>query len=530
MHNNPNSAQAAAREEIIRRLSESEATVFEAIEALDKASQIGARARKDGGVVYTPINIALEMCALANPRLEHSVLEPSCGRGVFIFALAMHHMGAGACPQDVHDALAKNLKACDLDPQAIADLQALWAAFWRGHGVDAPKPLETAHADSLFGPFSAQSFDLSIGNPPYVRFQNLPLGYRSKLQKSFPTCAKGNVDIFFAFVEQAVRQAETTCMIFPNSWMGTSSGASLRSLLGAKARKIIDFGSKLVFAPVRTYVCIALAKKTDRPAGEPLLVKFEEPSAPGSWLPINASDPRVGLGRWALSASPAPAATKTLGDIATLYSGIATLADSAYAITGSLIVGEMAEFDDPELGRLQVPLEWAPKKAKLTKLRSEADLLALSERIFSPYAGGRLIPFESIAKRSPNAAAFLEARRARFAERDKGKQEGYEEWHAYGRKQGLKPLPQGALCAVSIMSSEAIQCFKLDSRKAGSFLFTSGFILAPKPGSSAEDIMGALQKPSAWEWMLAHGKPWAGPPGKNYRSWGARLLLSLPIA
>lgn len=260
-----------------------------------------------------------------------------------------------------------------------------------------------------------------------------------------------------------------------------------------------------------------------------------EPGKP--WLTIAQGDPRLSPARWSLSeAAPKPklasfGRVRSLGDIATLHSGIATLADSSYAILGGVSDGERVSFLDPLTGQtLSVALSMAPKKIKLTKAKSESDMVGWSERILHPYApDGSLIPFSDLEKEHPDAAQFLLARKKRLSERDKGKQDGYPEWHAYGRRQGLNPLPKGKLCALPTMSEGSLLAFDFDMAATGEFLFTSGFVLAPKPGHETSDILAALLDEASWAWILAHGKAWAGPDHKSYRSYGSRLLLSLPL-
>jgi adenine-specific DNA-methyltransferase len=509
--------------------------VFDAILALDKASALDGKARKDGGVVYTPKAIAMEMCLLAKPQLHESVFEPSCGRGVFVFALAETHL-ASAGAQEVHDALARRLWACDLDAQAVEDMKKLWTIYWMGKGVAAPQAPRVASEDSLFGAFSSLAFDLTLGNPPYVRFQHLAVDYRRKLQTRYATCAQGNVDLYFAFVEQALRQSLRSCLIFPNSWMSSASAKALRGLLTSHATHVADYGSALPFAPARAYVCVVLATKQPRAHASPLRAQTQGLSMAKDWDELDAHDSRVAPSGWSLSAAAAaPDAqgpVKTLGDIAELRSGIATLADSAYKISNAKVDENQAQFLDDKTGlQRKIPAQWAPKKIKLTKVKSQADLVAWQERIFYPYDNkAALIAFNTIKEQSPDAASFLEARKEALALRDKGKQDDYPEWHAYGRKQGLKPLPAGRACAVRAMSEGKMECFEFDMDEVGPFLFTSGFVLIPKPGHCAADILNVLQSPQAWEWILAHGKPWAGADGKNYRSYGARLLLRLPLS
>jgi hypothetical protein len=505
--------------------------VFNAILELDKASSINDKSRKDGGVVYTPRHLAMQMCELSTPKLTHTIFEPSCGRGVFVFALAEYFLKSNP-PEIVHISMATKLWACDIDHDATADLSILWEIFWKQNGVSEPLPIQVACEDSLFGEFSKLSFDLAIGNPPYVRFKNLSTDYRTKLRNTFPTCAKGNFDLYFAFIEKSLSQCEHTCFIFPNSWLSSRSGKELRVLLAPRTIKLADFCAQLVFAPVRAYVCIILASKNPRAATEPIRLQTDGLNLNAAWTDIQLNDSRISPLHWTISSKTTKAVVgKTLGDIATLFSGIATLADSSYAINDSTNDSKFVKFTDPMLlKQISIPIEFAPKKIKLTKVHTEADLIHWNERIVFPYKNeSSLVPFKDIEANHSELAEFLNIRKERLALRDKGVQDDYPEWHAYGRKQGLKKLPETELCAVPTMSQGAIQCFSFDAKKTGRFLFTSGFILAPKPGHTCAEIIKALSSPASWQWALAHGKPWAGADGKTYRSYGARLLLTLPL-
>ena len=520
------------RESSLANLASGKADVFDVISSLDKASSISSGQRKSSGVVYTPKKTAADMCSLANPSIDDAVFEPSCGRGVFVFSLAEHHL-KHLPVEEVHQKLSQNLVACDIDPDAIFDLKAIWISYWKSKGVDQPIGINAICDDSLFGEHSSSQFDLVIGNPPYVRFQHLPKPYRTKLQNAFSSCRKGNVDIFFAFVEKSISQAKKSCLIFPNSWMTSVSGLFLRNMLSPRISKIADFGDSLVFPPVRAYVCIALVSQTPRRDDEPMKIQTDGLSVDGPWIEMASNDNRICPKRWSISSvsGKKQANQKTLGDIATIQSGIATLADGQYAIKNGIAKDGSLEFYDPVIDKkLTVDIRFTPKKIKLTKAKSESDIVSWSERIAFPYDDdSRIVPFSKISEEHSDLASFLIARKERLATRDKGVQNDYPEWHAYGRKQGLRKLPAGELCAIPVMSQGSIQCFPFDTAKTGQFLFTSGFVLAPKPGHSCAEIIDALRSESSWQWILAHGKPWAGSEGKTYRSYGARLLMSMPL-
>lgn len=510
--------------------------VFEAIRRLDQGSQMDSGQRKSEGVVYTPTAIASSMCSMSGHQLGQSVLEPSCGRGVFVFALAEFHLAQGREPDECARALAQGLRACDIDASAIDDLRRLWPAYWRSKGAGSP-PIAATREDFLFGSARAGRFDLALGNPPYVRFQHLAPAYREQLRARYATCASGNVDLYYAFVEQCLSQAERSCLIVPNSWMINKSGRALRDLLRARALRLLDYGDELVFAPARAYVCVLLAQSNPRPPGSPAPILHQDAAllSEQGWVEAPSDDQRFASSGWATRhpkapSAHAPAHARRLDQIADIHSGYATLADKLYAIDGAAVEDGSVVFFDPLCQReLRVSLALAPRRAKLTKIKSERALLDNASRILAPYdAQGRILSEDVLREEHPDAWDFLAARKKPLAARDKGAQDGYEAWFAFGRKQGLKALPAGPLCSVAGMGQGRIEHFLFDGAAAGRFLFTSGFVVAPKPGHTREEIAHILALPASWSFMLARGKEWAGADGKVYRSFGSKLLGSLP--
>lgn len=520
-----------ARARVLAELAAGRLDPYSAVRALDEASALDELGRKASGVVYTPARIAKAMAELAAPGPDETLLEPSCGRGVFAFALAERELESGSTPAQAAESLARRLCMAELDPQALEDFKLLWRAWWASKGLDdAPIP-ETVQGDTLFGPLRGRSFDLCIGNPPYVRFQNLPADYRAKLQAAFASAAVGNVDLYYAFCEFALRRAKRCCLIVPNSWMSTKSGSALRALLRPRLDLLADFGDELVFAPVRAYACILRCSEA---APESILLSEGLPERPADFAlwRREPSDTHLLSGpRWRVSGAPAGALaqTPTLGSLAKIHSGIATLADSAFKIRQKRLEKGRVIFDAPDGSReMSVPAEFAPRLVKLTKAKSAADLQG-DERILFPYAAdGKLVPEKTLEKTAPDLLEALRASKARLAARDGGRSDKHEAWYAYGRRQGLGPLPQGTLVALSGMSRDKIEPFAFDSASAGKFLFTSGFVLAPLPGASAERLLQALRDPRLWVWMLEHGKEWASAGPEAYRSYGARLLASAP--
>lgn len=500
-------------------------SVQDAAMALDAASQLQASTRKNQGVTYTPWDVACRVVAQADPKTHESWLDTSLGRGMFLWATLSHMQTQGETLAAIEDFLHNRLHAVELNEQAAVDARCLLGAWCEHTGIKPPVRLWLNHADSLSA--RLPRVDVMVGNPPYVRIQHLPEAQREQMRQQFNSCAQGNVDLYYAFFEQALCNARRGAFIAPNSWLTNNSAATLRRLLAARTTKVIDFYHHLLFAPVRAYTAVWVWNET-RLCGPDV-------SRQDGWSGPSAQQSRHSLRQLMGAPWPDPlrvatvgkSPTKPLHELASVHSGIATLADKIYTMhlvsldpatqawTCTAHDGTSVLIEDAVL----VPLyKWTKDTAAGAKGPG-------TRAIVYPYnTAGKALGDAEFKTLAPLAYAYLAKHKAELAQRDKGAGK-YEAWFAYGRRQGLH-TPHAQALGVSTMWSGPADAVSVDAPQEP-YLFVSGFVLQPLPGVDPGRLAKALAHPDVWEQVRARGKMWAGD--KPYRTLGAPLLRSLNI-
>jgi Eco57I restriction-modification methylase len=226
-----------------------------------------------------------------------TVCDPACGSGAFLvsafdYLLAENRrvddiLGGSLMSTDeyVRSILKNNLFGVDLNEESVQITKlSLWLKT-----AEKGKKLTTLDenirsGNSLVaGPevgikgsfdwkasfpqvFSRGGFDVIVGNPPYVRVQNLDHAFTDYLFKTYHSPV-GKVDISIVFFEKAIQLVQPEglmAFISSSQWMQTDYGRKLRSLLaGGYLREILDFGSLPVFEDASTYPAIfTLSKKS----------------------------------------------------------------------------------------------------------------------------------------------------------------------------------------------------------------------------------------------------------------------------
>ncbi len=108
-------------------------------------------------------------------------------------------------------------------------------------------------------------FDIVLGNPPYVKYQDILPNYRKELIDTWSTTRNGNYNLYFAFFELGIgllKKDGKLGYIVPNSYFTSIAAFDLRRYLADNKllSKIIDFTHLKLFS-VLTYTCITFLTK-----------------------------------------------------------------------------------------------------------------------------------------------------------------------------------------------------------------------------------------------------------------------------
>jgi len=129
------------------------------------------------GGYYTPAPIAEFLAQWAIRSSQDTVLEPSCGDGSLLFAAADALLRQGATP----DAITELLYGIEIVPEeatkTIQQLVSLGISDTCVHIGDFFTECQEHLFDEIFFDIvlkEQQQFDVVIGNPPFIRYQNFP--------------------------------------------------------------------------------------------------------------------------------------------------------------------------------------------------------------------------------------------------------------------------------------------------------------------------------------------------------------------
>jgi hypothetical protein len=112
-------------------------------------------------------------------------------------------------------------------------------------------------------------FDVVIGNPPYVRIQELKktdARFADLLKATYASAGKGNYDLYVVFVEKGLQLLNNRghfAYILPHKFFNAQYGEPLRELIsrGKHLRHVVHFGDQQIFEGATNYVCLLFLAK-----------------------------------------------------------------------------------------------------------------------------------------------------------------------------------------------------------------------------------------------------------------------------
>lgn len=419
---------------------------------------IPSQDQKLNGAFFTPSYIAEFIINRISPNEDDQNLDPSCGSGVFLINLVNYYFKKFKKP--ISKILSENIYGVDLFDYNIKRaklLLSIYALLYKQEICE--KDFNLIEADSLnlhwknrFINNQSGKFNNILGNPPYIKFQDLPENLRQSFRDKYQTTKSGNFNLYFAFFEVCyglLKSEGKLGFITPNNYFTSLAGEPLRKFFQQKkcVTDIIDFNHKKIF-DAQTYTALTFLKKAesnvilfDR------IEKNEEPQiflenicwsinslrnlSPKKWRLLKA-DEQENIEKIENIGTP-------LSDLVDIRVGIATLKDQVYFIDSK---SEKNGFLFKEFNGKVFEIEQEITRSiyKISELKNQSEVSKNSRRIIFPYlvkdSEAKLMSETYLQKKYPKCLEYLSAMKEELEKRDKGNLQ-LNEWFGYGRTQGL---------------------------------------------------------------------------------------------
>jgi len=456
---------------------------------------IDEKFKKLNGAFYTPyfiVDYINTRVILENSSRDIKIIDPACGSGVFLvdalFKLKQK------LQKSYKELVEEHIFGIDIDPRAVKRTKILLALVVFEHERKIPEKFNIYNGNSLDKDFLRKNlnglkFDAVVGNPPYVRIQNLDEDTKKIIRKHWKFI-QGDTDIFIPFIELGIEllsEEGKMGYITPNSYFTTYAGKNLRIFLQLNKyiEEIVDFDHYQVFEGITTYTAITIISR--KPKSYFILKKIRDNkevknlnNIKGEKIYFRELNPE----KWVLVSNKEKEIITIiensyykLKDIADIRVGLATLSDKVYILENPEEEGEY--FVKYFNGRkFLIEKEITKEIIKVSIVKSEEDILKNKRRIIFPYKkiNGRyvILSEEELKEKFPKTYEYLLFCKDILVKRDKGKKE-YETWYAFGRSQGINTTFGNKILTPPIaLKPTFVVCEKEDST------FYSGYGIFPK--------------------------------------------------
>jgi len=209
---------------------------------------------REAGVVYTKpwiVEVILDLAGytVEKPLATLVALEPSAGDGAFLRGMVRRLVESCKRHRMPLSHAEEALRAYDIDPSAIRSATETVRAELVRLGVESKTASSLAKTwvrqeDFLEASLGFPVADFVIGNPPYIRLEEIPEP-KAELYRNAYSTMRGRADIYVAFFQAALSQLRpggVCAYICADRWLLNDYGRALRMFIteGYAVRYVVE--------------------------------------------------------------------------------------------------------------------------------------------------------------------------------------------------------------------------------------------------------------------------------------------------
>lgn len=406
--------------------------------------------RKFNGAFFTPEYIIDFIINEVQPQENHKNLDPSCGCGAFLVGLTDYYKKTFNKP--IKKIIQENIYGSDILDYNIHRAKLILTIYALQNGEQlAESDFNLYNQDSLKANWEYK-FDIIVGNPPYVKFQDLTDENRTYLAKHWTTVEGGTFNLYFAFFELGYKLLKPTGKlgyITPNNYFTSLAGEAIRKYFQDKkcVSRIIDFSHKKVF-DAQTYTALTFLNKQENEAIT--FDRIKDGYSPEEFLPNANGSPNyvkdLNFKKWRLLKTDEQQNIKTIetigkpiGKLFDICVGIATLKDEIFFIDGTKTKGGYY-LKTTDNGTFEIEKGAVKPVYKISDFKTQEEAKQNTRKIIFPYIIKKgiavAIPENDFKNKFPKCYAYLLTEKENLLARDKGKV-NFDPFFVWGRTQGL---------------------------------------------------------------------------------------------